>query len=617
MHGRNGRKRYPMYRKPIRNILFTAVSAAALMCFMAACTAQGSGAVTAGERPVATVYVRASQADVLSRTFIGGEGLDRCFWSEYDRIGVYCLTAGTSGTPQGYEFGCYRPYPDEALFSAEIPAMEEGTYTWYGAYPVPEKVEGTVVTWQLPSVQSGAYRGYNDNFDFMLAVPAQGPALSPAGGELAMQFIHQCHVMRIQVPEGRNLWGADIRRLRVEFPSDVVGTVTVDMAVPTAAPVLSDGSATVVAELDESLYESVEDAADGRYVWLFLCPGKVEGDVRFTAYDIHGYQSATLTVPMNKTLEAGRITPVNLTVPEELPVSWMEFAITGNNLGEEPELLTVRAPEGARFRNGTDTCSFRTNAEHRYRLGYYESYDGVDNGALLRNGEFTFTYESANAVVSERRTAVPEGDGVPVELTVPYLFYEDFGGASGTDQNNETVELDGYGLPGWSGSRFGLQAGTAAMISAYLGSSAIMPDPDSGDNKRGRLDTPPLAAIKEGSTVTLDVSFDIGGTLQKGTNFFGQAVMYSRYEFGSDTRTGAVDHTSGIEHTVLTAEDAGTDGSYTSLPLHREGIEVEGCTNAHRLAWRTSYRIEYAGASTITAKTVYVYIDNIKVSIKK
>ena len=68
---------------------------------------------------------------------------------------------------------------------------------------------------------------------------------------------------------------------------------------------------------------------------------------------------------------------------------------------------------------------------------------------------------------------------------------------------------------------------------------------------------------------------------------------------------------------VLAAEDAGTDGSYTSLPLHKEGIEVPGCTNAHRLAWRTSYRIEYAGASTITAKTVYVYIDNIRVSIKR
>ena len=67
---------------------------------------------------------------------------------------------------------------------------------------------------------------------------------------------------------------------------------------------------------------------------------------------------------------------------------------------------------------------------------------------------------------------------------------------------------------------------------------------------------------------------------------------------------------------VVALEDAGTGGSYTALPLHREGIEVPGCTGAHRLSWRTSYRIEYAGASTITGKTVYVYLDNIKVSIK-
>ena len=433
-----------------------------------------------------------------------------------------------------------------------------------------------------------------------------------------MNFIHQCHVLRIQIPEGRNLWGVGVRKLRVEFPRDVVGTMTADMAAPTAPPVLTEGSATVTAVLSEPLHESEEDSPDGAYVWLFLCPGQVSGTVRFTAYDANGYQSGSLEVEMDRMLEAGRITPVNLTVPQELPVAWIDLSVTGNNLGEEPERFTVRAPEGAKFRNGTDTCSFEINSQNSYRLCYYDRYDGIDNGALMKNGEFTFTYESASAVVSERRTVAPfpEAGGTPVGLTVPYLFYEDFSGAAG-GEDDSTVELDGYSLPDWSGSCFGLEAGTAARISAYLGSSAILPDPDSGDNKRGRMDTPLLAAIKEGATVTLDVSFDIGGTSQKGTNFFGQAVVYSQYEFGSDTRTGAVAYTNGIENTVLAAEDAGTDGSYTSLPLHKEGIEVPGCTNAHRLAWRTSYRIEYAGASTITAKTVYVYIDNIRVSIKR
>ena len=85
-------------------------------------------------------------------------------------------------------------------------------------------------------------------------------------------------------------------------------------------------------------------------------------------------------------LEAGRITPVNLTVPQELPVAWIDLSVTGNNLGEEPERFTVRAPEGAKFRNGTDTCSFEINSQNSYRLCYYDRYDGIDNGALMKNG---------------------------------------------------------------------------------------------------------------------------------------------------------------------------------------------------------------------------------------
>lgn len=174
----------------------------------------------------------------------------------------------------------------------------------------------------------------------------------------------------------------------------------------------------------------------------------------------------------------------------------------------------------------------------------------------MKNGEFTFTYESASAVVSERRTVAPfpEAGGTPVGLTVPYLFYEDFSGAAG-GEDDSTVELGGYSLR-LVGFAFRAGGGNGGEDIGLLGSSAILPDPDSGDNKRGRMDTPLLAAIKEGATVTLDVSFDIGGTSQKGTNFFGQAVVYSQYEFGSDTRTGAVAYTNGIENTVLAAEDA-------------------------------------------------------------
>ena len=399
----------PMDGRKRRKIGIPAIVAVLSMCLAAGCSAgMGNGC---GEEVLRRVYVCAVQEgevpEPVSRTFIGGEALDRCFWSERDTIGVYYRSADDAGSPVGRAFGCYRAYPGEALFAAEMPAMAEGEYSYYGAYPLPERMDGTSVTWHLPAVQSGRYRGYSENFDFMLAEPVRGQALTSEAEELSMNFIHQCHVMRIQIPEGRNLWGVGVRKLRVEFPRDVVGTMTADMAAPTAPPVLTEGSATVTAVLSEPLHESEEDSPDGAYVWLFLCPGQVSGTVRFTAYDANGYQSGSLEVEMDRMLEAGRITPVNLTVPQELPVAWIDLSVTGNNLGEEPERFTVRAPEGAKFRNGTDTCSFEINSQNSYRLCYYDRYDGIDNGALMKNGEFTFTYESASAVVSERRTVAP------------------------------------------------------------------------------------------------------------------------------------------------------------------------------------------------------------------
>lgn len=564
----------------------------------------------------ATQDYTAAQADMVTRTFIGGESLDRTMWSERDEIGLYWRRSGSADALAGQSFRCYRPSGGTALFTAQVPEMTDGTYDYYAAYPVPERTEGTTAFYTLPAEQDGLYGGAG-NLDLMVAGPVSGGALTSQEGEVALDFVHKMHVMRVQVPTGRNTWGADIGALRVKFPSDVVGTVALDMAVPGAAPVLTGGGRTVTARLATPLRESEEDSAGGSYVWIFLCPGHVSGSVEFTAYDVNGYQSHTVSVAMDKELEAGRITPVNLTVPGELPVSWIEFSVADNNLGEEPQYITVQAPDGGRFRNGQEKVTFAVDGSNLYRFGYYAEYDGVDNASILAGAPFTFIYESEHAIVSEQRSIGPleQGDTTVVAVTVPYLFEEDFSGASGGEEEGP-VMLDGYGLAGWSGARFGLQAGTAARIEAYLASS-VLTNPDGGDNKRGRLDTPCMSALKEGTVVNLAVSFDMGGTMVTGVNFLGQAKAYSQYEFGGSTAEGAVNYTEAISGNVINPpEDAGTDGSYTSLSLHKE-VEVPDCTAATRLAWRTSFRVETAGLSTITAKSMYVYIDNIKVSIKR
>ena len=584
------------------------------------------------------IFIRAAQETASfappeqeshSKTIIGGDNLDKVYWSELDAIRVYWRPAGSDDALNGQTFECFRPYPWGALFSTQMSDLEAGDYTYYAAYPAPESVDGTRATYTLPAVQDGTYDmrdydikdqtshgAYKGNCDFMLARPVTAAALTAGSETLAMHFIHQCHVMRVQVPVGRNQWGERVSRLRVEFPAAVVGRMTMDLADPTAAPQLTEGGNTVIAELKNPLTESTEDNPDGNYVWLFLCPGNISGDVRFTAYDENGYQSGSLSVPIDRTLEAGRITPVTLTVPDELPVTWLDFSITGNNLGEEPNSFTVTAPDGATFRNGTNKQSFTVNAENKYMLGFYNEVDGRANGDLIRNGGLSFSYDSEHAIVTSHKAVDFTAEAhTEISLTVPYLFYEDFGGAGGSDRNNNTEDLGKYNLTGWSASRFGIQANTSAMIFGYLGSS-IVTDPDKGDNHRGRIDTPHLTGLKEGANVSLLVSYDVGGTKKNGNTILNKTtVMYSKYDFGTDTKTGTIKGDGNAIENIFLTEEPGTNGSYTNLPVHRN-ITVTGCTNKHRLSWRASFRVDGQGVSTITAGDTYVYIDNIRGSIK-
>ena len=410
-----------------------------------------------------------------TKTIIGGDRLDKVFWSERDTISVYWRASGSADAlNSGQRFHCYQYSPSVSTFATQMDVMAPGSYDYYAAFPQPAAVSGTQVSYDLPAVQDGTYdmrsgqsysAPYTGNLDYMLAEPLTGRPGLASDNAMTMNFIHQCHVMRIQVPTGRNRWGRPIRKLRVEFPSPVVGRMTMDLTAPTAAPSLSDGSNTVTAELRQSFDESAEDASDGKYVWLFLCPGTVNGTVRFTAYDANGYQTESLSLTISKTLEAGHITPVTLTILEELPVTWLDFSITGNNLGESPNFFTVTAPEGATFRNGKNTQTFTVNAENKYSLGFYNTVDDLSIGDMIRNTGITITYDSENARVFEvKKIDIKAETRNAVNLTVPYLFAENFDGVrafnTNLDQgtgNPNAIWLDDYGLKNWSACRTGAE----------------------------------------------------------------------------------------------------------------------------------------------------------------
>lgn len=563
-----------------------------------------------------TVYLKAIQpgsdpsSSPTTRTAIGGENLDHTYWSERDTIELYWRTTGSSDAlNNGQPFSCYRFEGTVSTFSTEMEALPSGSYDYFATYPKPASVNGTQVTYNLPAEQPGIYcppdlhAEYTGNLDFMLATPLSSQPNLDGNNTLTMNFIHQCHVMRIQVPTGRNQWGSPIHKLRVEFPSPVVGRMTMDLTDPTATPTLTEGSNTVTAVLSKPLTESEEDDVNGNYVWLFLCPGTVNGTVRFTAYNENGYQSQSLSIELNKTLEAGKITPVNMTIPQELPVSWIDFSIVGNNLGEEPQSFTVTAPSGATFRNGTATQTFAINSENKYSLAFYNEVDGVAVGDLLSQEGVTITYDTPNVLISEQTavTVQPEGH-TTTHLTVPYLLYEDFSDINSFDyetdrstSNPDAIWLDQYGLTGWSGTRVGVETGKAMRISVRHETVAQYP---------GRVDSPPLSAIKEGHSVKVRFSFNAGQTSEWVRCKVGVTTENSLHSGNTEPEGGSTE-----TQFALNADYNNIPNEYT---FQSESF-LQSCTNQTRLSWNVVR--EYGLGNAFQMQTWFIYLDNIRVSI--
>lgn len=576
------------------------------------------------------LQLRAVWGGAASRTELGPvgggapESEQEVRWSVGDRIAVWAFDAETGAVQLDrtlFTFATYNADYASADFRATAGEMPVGTYTYYAFYPAEAATGaaagGTAFDLKIPAVQTG---DYDPAADLMAAtatgarLPAVGSSHPSAQEPPQLAFRHLTHLLRIEIPGGRNRLGREIKRLEITFPREVAGRVAFDAAHPEAAA-LADGTRTVTLDFpdDRLLTESTPEAP--RYAWVYIWPGDLEGEIAFRAYDTAGVPSEATTAAVSKSAAAQRITPVRLTVPPSpfSGITYIELDPAVNFLGEELTSLTLSGHTFVKpfTTETTETLAVAPTAAGSFRFAVCKP------AAEVAGTELGVTYESEHALLENRALALPgtltpAGDYCTVPFTVPYLFEENFDQASGAsrDGNNDKDMLDQHNvLGGWSAARYSISAGKAIRISAYLASS-LYTDPDHGDNHRGRLDTPFLP-LKKAAKIT--VSYRVAGTRDKA--LVGNRYTYAKYQLGLDTQSGAIAGTNVALARVAFEESSRSaftyDGSYTNIPDSRS-IDIPDCTNEHRVAWRSSFETD--GGS---GRTVYVYLDDIRISIAK
>lgn len=572
------------------------------------------------------LVLRATQAPT-TRTELGeGDGsagsAQEIRWSVGDRISVWAKAEGASSytleaTP--FQLATYNEVYSSADFVAAAAAMSEGTYTYHALYPVPASLSGTTVSYTLPATQSGQYE---PSLDVMTATTTGNALLQRTAGEFPVQwrepelsFSHLFHLIRIRIPEGKNYLGLDIRRLEITFPQEVVGTVTFDVTDPASTIEWSNLSNTVTVDLSA---EHMINAADG-YIWLHVKPTELDGTISFVAYNEAGVESATISTTLQKSLEAQRITPIALTIPDSplAPITYIDIREVVNNLGEDWQTMTL---SGYSFvvpytSTTTTTMQLMPNAEDRYMVAI------VADPASMGGASLPLQYESEHCLFDDPITlpsTVVADAFNRIDKQVPYVFEEDFSGITSSFENGtvhktsdageyDAIALSQYGLNDWYGARVGGAAGLNLRICSRMEMGLWVTN-----KNKGRVDTPVLSRLKSGANATITVSYDYAGDRYESVGSGGFPV------YSAGTSTSVVEKGDNeIENVVISGQVLAIDGpnangTYYGNTPHHTSFNASGCANTTRVCWylTNNRSAEFAGNGMY-----WLYIDNVKVQI--
>lgn len=599
------------------------------------------------ETPDGPVEVGFYAGGVQTRTEMLQNGLS-AQWTPDDKLAVWALGSNGHYALSNQEFNTYGIDGKHGFFTTMLDtAMPDDTYLYYCCYPVPESVDGTNVTFNLPALQDGKVSG---GADIMIAHPVSYGPLKPLTdvedhSGMTMSMKRMMHQFRFYVPEDDvQLQGEEIERILLTFPTQVVGRVSADISLHDTEAVLLSGYREVTLNLAEPLAKEKQNFACVAFVPTQFQAGDMLHVKAYTKDKIVQIDPIDLK---SRYFEAGHSTAVRLDVKKLADFAGiLTFTVSANNLGENPEVVTFKAPEGCCFGDGGSNV-FVYDPGREIAVGEtitIEFESDIDAYKAFSGKNISVTYDSEHAVLTET-VSIPEilqSGKTHVSLTVPYLLYQDFSGIlkEGESYGNNSyasderkqpgVSLDGI-MPenGWNASRFWMKPDGGAirlniryqMVRIGIGSFGY----SFTTSHYGRLDTPPLSALKTGSIANLRVTFDAGANVNSGSDNDAKTgnltfINMTTHENSSNpingvgTGTGQSDEIEdfGVQYYKSSGmpNAYGADDFLNTYPTHTvTGVEA---TNATRLCFYPSTAFIKEG---ICNAEFNVYIDNIKVQI--
>lgn len=595
-----------------------------VILLFAACQKDEHEGVSHPDQPTfGEVVIRASQA-AASRTEMGAtDGTSHAIrWSVGDRIQLWAQSTTTGsyvvdGVP--FTLATFNAEYTSADFMGVVGTMAEDTYRYSAIYPLPTSRTGTTVSYSIPAAQRGVY---DPAFDVMVAsttgnalVPSDRTHMDVTWEQPELAFRHLFHLIRIRIPEGKNNLGLPIKRLEITFPQAVVGTVSFDLLDPEATAVWSNLSNKITVELDD---DNLIDAGNG-YVWLHVKPTALDGQISFVAYNEAGVISGEIAATVQKTMEAQRITPIALTIPESplAPFTYIDIREIANNLGEDWQTMTVSGysflvPFSA---STVNSKQFTPNSQKSYKIAIC-----ADPSAMV-NKNLSVQYESVHCLFTETVTlpaSLSEDNYNRVDTTVPYLLEENFSGITASFENGtvhktsdageyNAIDLNQYGLADWYGARVGGATGQNLRICSRVEMGMWVVN-----RNTGRVDTPALSRLKSGANATIRVAYDYAGDRYEATGSGGYPVYSagtstSRVQKGDNQIEQVV-----VNSQVLAIDGPNKNGTYYGNTPHHNTFDAQGCGNTTRVSWFVTNN----RASAFAGNGMYwLYIDNIKIQI--